>query len=712
MKINTYLLVVLLLLSGGITAYPQSLETLMPYEIADAYRSGTRSFDGKPGTAYWQNTADYQIGITLDTERKLLEGEEQVIYHNNSPDELKNLVLNIFHDAFRKGNARHEAIKPSDTERPLEIKSILIDSRPYDISDNKQVIRSGTRLDIQLDSPLPAGDSLILKIGWTQPIPVSNGRTRVYEASNYMIAYFYPQIAVYDDLFGWDMMDYNLETEFYHSLANYDVRIEAPKDYYVLATGQLINAEAVLPAAVAERYQQAMTSGEPVAIIDKDILAKGFRASSRTWHYRAEQVPDFAITATDNYLWDALSVDVGERKVLVHNLYPQEESQYYQSIIQDAKSAVEKLSGHFPAVAYPYPTLINFKGAFWMEYPMISNSAWASGYETLHEAIHMYFPFFVRTNERRWAWMDEGWAEYLSSYLQFIDVGEKPFDEIFIPFKGKAQMYVGGAIDMPLMVPSISQTAESYTLLSYGVAATALGVLHHQLGEEVFLKCTQAFIDRWKYKSPTPFDFFYTYEDVSGQDLEWLLKPWFFEFGSPDVAIKSLDGNVLTVENKGNRPVPLFVDLVYKSGDTHSQEHQADIWAQGDRQVEITLPPAEDIEKIYVNRRLIDRKEDDNYYPSLSQRYDNGEVNAVDAIVGYYQSKEIPQRLKVWEEDDVYYLKVRDQDKPIALYPVEAGAFATLDDFITLRFYEEGDPANLQLKIRFLTDEYHFSKVQ
>ncbi|MDX1409563.1 MAG: hypothetical protein R3330_15555, partial [Saprospiraceae bacterium] len=323
--------------------YAQETRFFMPSEIADAYKNGTRSFDGKPGPNYWHNTVDYNIEVEVIPEEMLLVGKEDVVYYNNSPDELGQLVIRLYHDVFREANPRAYRVNPSDITEGVEITRLYIGDTEIDVGNPRALRRQGTNMILSLPAPIASGAELKLEIDWMQKIPETTVRTGAYDSTTFFIAYWYPQIAVYDDVFGWDRLSYDFSTEFYNNLGNYDVTITAPEQFSVLATGVLQNPDEILQPEQLARYRQAQSSAETVSILTLQDLESGVRHQSGTWHYQAENVSDFSFCMSDHYGWDAASQMVENRSVLIHT--------YYNASLEDGASEVtanqRKMMKHF-----------------------------------------------------------------------------------------------------------------------------------------------------------------------------------------------------------------------------------------------------------------------------------------------------------------------------------------------------------------------------
>ena len=218
-------LLLLVVLCGHFSLFAQRYDIYTPLEFQQAYKKGTRSTDGKPGPKYWHNTVDYVISVSVDPKTRGISGKETVTYKNNSPDALSNIVVRLYYDVFKKGNERAMQVNPEDISEGVEISELEVNGNTYDLSKPNQVRRGGTNMIVPLGEPLKTGESVKLEITWAQKVPLTVRRTGAKDSTSYFIAYWYPQIAVYDDIFGWDNLDYTFATEFYNNLGNYDIRI-------------------------------------------------------------------------------------------------------------------------------------------------------------------------------------------------------------------------------------------------------------------------------------------------------------------------------------------------------------------------------------------------------------------------------------------------------------------------------------------------------
>ncbi len=658
----------------------------MPSEIKKAYEKGTRSYDGKPGANYWQNTVDYKIKVNIVPSEKLIEGNEVVVYHNNSSDEINTLVVRLYRDAYKKGNPRAFDVNPKDIDDGVELKDVVINGVRYDLKNLEMTQISGTNTSFTLKESLKPGEKLTFRASWKQKIPeYTRIRTGAYDSTTFFVAYWYPQISVYDDIFGWDRLNYTLITEFYNNLGNFDVEITAPNEFIVWATGTLENSAKVLPKDIYAKYIKAKTSKEVVHVVTVEDIEKGFKTLKNTWHYTASEVSDFAFAVSDHYLWDAAIQPVDDRKVFISSVYPIDTTRDYSKNVKIQQKTMKHFSEDIPGVPYPYEAFTTFIAGSdgGMEYPMMANNEEPNRGVTIHEMFHTYFPMYVRTNERRWAWIDEGWATYNTEIVtkRFFE-NDQDIANIFPGVNPGSTM--GTNADLPLITSSEFLTDLNYGYASYPLSAFVYTIIHHHLGDELFLKCYREFIKRWAKKSPSPYDFFYTFENVSGQDLSWIWKPWYFEFGVADIAIKSFEKNKLTVINKGNKPVPIFADIIYKSGKSKLITQSADIWADGEKEHKIIIPDYKNVKKLSVNKVIADVNPKDNFFPSIKSLYENIDISA--EILGTYKVDRFSLNIDFTKEDGIIYFNIYEYGMSEMLYPEDNINITSLDGTKKIKF--------------------------
>jgi len=666
----------------------------MPREIQTAYENGTRSYDGNPGPNYWQNLVDYEIKVEVAPATKKLSGSETVTFHNNSPNSLGQVVIRLYHDVFREANPRAYRVSPDDITEGVEISKLVIDGKEIDMEAPRAVRRQGTNMTVSLAEPLKSGEKLKMQIDWSQYIPTTTVRTGAYDSTSFFLAYWYPQVAVYDDVFGWDNLAYDFSTEFYNNLGNYDVTITAPTDFTVLSTGQLQNPDEVLASEQLSRYKKAMASEETVSIVGLPELDAGMKHKGGTWHYKASEVPDFAFAVSDHFCWDAATQKIDNRDVLIHTFYNRSVEERGKLVTANQRKMMKHFSEDMPGIPYPYPEFCTFVagvGGGGMEYPMMANNGGPGLGVTVHEMFHTYFPMYVRINEKRFAWMDEGWADFHTTFIinNFFNPDDSP------PYSGFGTQLgtLGSISDLPLITSTQFMDPSNYGYTAYPLPAFLYSVLYDQLGDAMFKKCLRTYITRWAKKSPTPYDFFYTFENVSGQDLGWFWKSWFFDYGDVDVSIESYKNGKLSVINKGTRPVPISIDIKYKDGSSDYKSYKASSWG-AEKSFKTKLDRAKEIESFAVNGDLPDADILDNFYPSLKDQYAS---SVPEDMLGTYQLNEFPASVVISKKKGILHFSIAEGGFANYLLPTEEG-YETIGGQMKINFeLEDGKYVGLGL---------------
>ena len=585
---RNFILILFFLVSAGI--YAQSI--YVPLEFQEAYENGSRSLDGKPGAEYWQNHTDYKINAKLDPLTGILTGSAQITYFNSSPDTLDKLVLRLYPNIYKKNAMRDYPFNSSGDNKGMILNSISVGKRNYDPKTDSTLEYTGTNLLIKNLSVNP-GKQVSLNISWEFKVPKEEGiRMGQYDSSVFFIAYWYPQVSVYDDIDGWDLTEYTGNAEFYNDFNNYDVKISLPNNYCSWATGELQNPEELFSQIILSRYSEANTSFKTVYIITADDYKNNIpilnnSADTNTWHYIAKGVPDFTFGTSANYLWDGRLADAGGKKVFVSSAYDQTSITFYE-VCDIAAKTVEMMSKDLPGVMFPFPKITVFNGQGGMESPMMVNMGageqriWTV-HTVVHEVAHSYFPFYMGINERKYAWMDEGWTQMLSENIQYeID---KTID--FRARNVKRYLDYSGQFDeVPMMYPSYMIRGEMYGNHAYFRPANAYNMMRDFMGDAAFKKALQEFIKRWNGKHPSPYDFFFTFEDASDDELTWFYQPWFFGHGYPDVGIDTAyvkdDILKMSIIKEGELPIPVAVTVKFKDGSVKRAYRSASAWKNED----------------------------------------------------------------------------------------------------------------------------------
>ena len=603
----------------------------IPRNIQPAYEKGTRSFDGSPGPEYWQNYSYYKIAVEVNPSKYLFNGSEEVTYYNNSPDTLKRIVLRLYPNVFKKGSARDYAINPEAVTDGVSIEKISLDGHSINL-ENQSIFRvTNTIAVIYLSEPVVPKSSIDLEIEWSFSLsPKATLRMGIYDSTSVFVGYWYPQIAVYDDIDGWDDYNYGGQVEFYNDFSNFKVSITIPNNFSVWATGELQNPEEVLEQRILERYLYAKESADVTRIITSDDLISSsiYKANEEKniWIYKASNMTDFAFAFSDHYLWDGVQsvVDsISYKEVFIQAVYPSD-SPDFQEVAEVCKDLINYFSHEMPGVIFPFPSLVDFnngRNGGGMEFPMMINNGSPDVWEntvslTAHELVHQYLPFFVGTNEKKYAFMDEGWASMLpSKFMENISGVNSRLEGSVAAY----QKLAGTEEDIPPMNTSLFLSYTSYRNSAYNRPSIAYEFLSDMLGDEIFLNAIREFINRWKGKHPTPYDFFYTFDDVAGKDLSWFWKPWFFEYGYPDLAIEKVevDNNKLriTIQRVGNIPTPVKLKVVYENESDEEFYYSAEVWKENDLFYVIEVELTNTLKEVQLGDKTIpDSNRENNIY--------------------------------------------------------------------------------------------------
>ncbi len=589
-RMITVLLVALALVSAGNTraagdpAAASGANAFAQLDYLLATPTETRLATGAPGPGYWQQRADYAIDVTLDDAGQRIVGRETITYHNNSPHALPYLWLQLDQNRFRRDSDDMLTKTAPDFERlSYGALASLLERRRFEGGVTIEAVTDAagnplphtvnrTMMRIDLAEPLAPGAKLVFSVAWSHNIVdatvvrARGGYEYFPEDGNYLyeIAQWYPRMAAYTDYAGWQHKQFLGRGEFTLELGDFDVAITVPADHVVAATGELQNAAAVLSGEQLERFRQAQDSDALVFVVTPEEAAKnaeGAAKGTRTWRFRAENVRDFAFASSRKFIWDARRAPSGERSVLTMSFYPNEAeplwSQYSTAAIAHTIDVYSRYT-----FEYPYPVAISVNGPVGgMEYPMISfnkprpykdgtywDMAQNSGDKTwerskyglisviIHEVGHNYFPMVVNSDERQWTWMDEG----LNTFLQFL--AEQAWEEGYPSRRGepaKMTEYMASARQVPIMTNS--ESIHQFGNNAYGKPATALNILRESImGRELFDHAFREYARRWKFRRPTPADFFRTMEDASATDLDWFWRGWFYGTGHVDVALSKV----------------------------------------------------------------------------------------------------------------------------------------------------------------------------
>ncbi|MBK9290651.1 MAG: M1 family metallopeptidase [Bacteroidetes bacterium] len=582
------LLIIAIQAVGQTTSYP------LPRNWQQALAKGTRTTTGEPGPNYWQNHARYQFDVSVSVKKRLLKGQGTITYFNQSPDTLDRLVFNLYQDIFRMGNSRDWDVGTPDLHSGTTINSLQWDGVTINPNDQTKVNRLGTKLVLRTGRKVFPGDSTVVSISWEVPIPATRTiRMGKYSDSVVFVAYWYPQVAVYDDIDGWDMISYGGSVEFYNDFNDYLINIKVPKGYVAWATGLIQNRTEVFSDLILARLHQAESSTEVVRVIDVADYRKKqvFRKHApQVFRFEARHVPDFSFGLGHGLVWDAVAVstDADGNHILASAVYPAG-ARHWNKVAYFSQLSIEYMSKQMPGIPFPYPhmtTMHNGKAAGGMETPMMAINGAPSQEQgnfslTFHEIAHTYMPFYMGTNEKKYAWMDEGWATLWPHKLtDSLYPSNNYIAQLIRGYENQA----GTENDLPPMVPNQFMAANypSLRLASYVRPALAYYFLEQTLGSGLFRKALQHYMHTWNGKHPIPLDFFAAFEKVADQDLSWFFMPWFYQSAYADLALRKITpANEVVVENSGGLPLPVHITVTFADDTTEDIVRDARVWQNG-----------------------------------------------------------------------------------------------------------------------------------
>ena len=579
----------------------------IPTNIQATYNKGTRTTSGVPGKNYWQNRADYNLTINFAPKTRVLNGIDEIDYINNSPDTLKQIWLKLYPNLYQKGNSRAMPIKPEDITDGVRIEKIEINQTAYDTS---KMIINGTNMIIPNQVTLPK-QKTHLKIHYSYTLNrTSHIRTGQVDTGAFFIAYFFPRIAVYDDIDGWNVNPYRGTEEFYNDFCHFKAAITVPGNYQVWATGSLTNASQVYTDRYIKRIQDVEKNDKVTDIItEEDLKASNISPHNptNTWQFEADSVTDLAFAISDHYLWKSSSLVVDpktNRRTRVDAVFNENHKDYF-AVIDYARKTVESMSYVFPKWPYPYSHETVFDGLDQMEYPMMVNDnpeekIFDAVTLTDHEIFHTMFPFYMGVNETKYGWMDEGWAtigEWVISPL----IDPTITDSFGVP---QYENIGGKEGDQPIMTLTNQLGSSSFEPNSYGKPGMGYYYVRDLLGDELFTKALHHYIEQWHGKHPMPYDFFNCINAGSGQNLNWFWKSWFFDRGAPDLAISkvTLQRSTYTVviTNVGGKPIPINLTIYYKDGTTQLVHESINAWKAGNKTFTLNHLSHKRIEKMVL----------------------------------------------------------------------------------------------------------------
>lgn len=551
-----------------------------------------RTASGMPGPGYWQQRADYTIAATLDTTAQRVSGTVAIRYTNNSPDTLRFVWLQLDQNLYRPGS-KGSALFPADSrwgvrgfQGGYDLGGVQVNGRDATVKVDDTMGR------IDLDQPIPpGGGKATLSMRFAFRVPEHGSDRMGRDGTLYEIAQWYPRMAVYDDIRGWNTDPYFGQGEFYLEYGDIDFSITAPAGYTIAASGLLQNPDEVLSAPERARLARAATSDSVVAIVTRGEAAATPTAGTKTWHFRAQNVRDVAWAGAPDFRWDAVNAN----GVLAQAYYQLGKAGTgWEHAAEQTAWTIRNFSELF--AKYPYPQATSVAGPVGgMEYPMFVMVHYAnpaddpkSIFGTInHEHGHEWFPMVVGSNERRYAWMDEGFNTYIDAFA--LD-RRYPGTNTYPSYVANWKATVDANIDTPLMTPPDRIDARALAAIGYRKpGAVLLALRNNVVGRETFDRAFREYVRRWSFRHPSPADFFRTIENVSGMDLGWYWTAFFYGTGRLDIGIDNVtmrqqEGQsyaVVALRRNGTVPFPVHLRLRFNDNSTEDVDLPVEIWSQG-----------------------------------------------------------------------------------------------------------------------------------
>jgi len=589
--------------------------------IRKAHKAGTRNKTGRPGANYWQLKTDFLISARLDPATQTITGSETITLHNTSPDELKKIVLRLDHNLFRPRNPLGFSVPAENTEgmvvTKLTVNGDEIDLKakpPQGFNLQSKLEKSfvfgldKTVAHVYLAKPVAPKSVNKIEIEWRTKLPGGEGgqghrMTQRWGSKLFQPTQWFPRLAKYDDLRGWEENVYLGPSEFYNNFGKFDVSIEMPEGWLVSGTGVLQNPEKVLAPFVQERLKKITQSDSEITIIGENErgYGKALTGKGRTvWHFVADQVNDFAWATSKEFIWKATRASIPQKGyVPIHMFYLPERANKFEKAGERTRHALEFYSKLWIPYEFPQLTLQDGPSAG-MEYPMVINSNQGAAD---HETYHQWIPMMIGTNETRYGWMDEGFNQY-SNVLSNADAKGKPYS-----VDGLGQQYgsISGNEDEPPLMWNANYGGPYYGFQTYGKTPLMLSMLGGVVGDEKMNAAIKKYMETWKFKHPSPWDFTYFMNEELGQNLDWFWYYWLFTTEAVNGSIKSVEvkngKTEVTIHQAGEMPSPIVLKVEMEpggSGKTMTNAKMLDantalvtlseeVWFDGDRDEKVLL---------------------------------------------------------------------------------------------------------------------------
>jgi Peptidase family M1 domain len=609
----------LLLVISNLWSQENATKQVSKYNYQEAFApffyskngTNTRSASGQPGFEYWQNRADYQLSAKLDEEKNEISGTSLITYTNNSPDKMSFLWMYLDQNLFKE-DSRGNAVVPITGSRNgaqgqifdggFKIKSVKIVIANKGNASEKEVkyVITDTRMQVFLPQELNSKGGVVkIKIDYSFISPYEGSDRMGILGTKYgkifTVAQWYPRMCVYDDITGWNINPYLGASEFYLEYGDFDVNITAPSNHFVVCSGELLNTNEVYSIDQQKRWQLASKSDKTVIIRSADevkVTANTVLQSTKTWHFKIKNARDVSWASSASFILDAAKINLPSgKKVMAISAYPVESdgNSAWSRSTEYTKTSIENYSKRW--FEYPYPAAINVASiAGGMEYPGIVFCGYNAKNADLwgvtdHEFGHIWFPMIVGSNERLFAWMDEGFNTFINS-LSSVDFNKGEYKDDKADLHEDAEKYTGQDLESVMRSPD-NMKEKNIGTLGYSKPGAGLTILREQvLGPERFDFAFRTYVERWAFKHPAPDDFFRTMENVAGEDLSWFWRGWFVNNWRLDqgiTSVKYVDNNpkygvYITIENFEKMAMPIVLDVKTKSGKVTRVKLPVEIW--------------------------------------------------------------------------------------------------------------------------------------
>ncbi len=723
MKVSFFKTFMILFLIGTISIYAQQSSN---YNYRDAFAPGfyskngtdTRSASGQPGPKYWQNRADYSLAATLNEAANKIEGIALITYTNNSPDKLSFLWMQLDQNLFKKdskGNAiiplqgSRNGAKGQNFDGGYKINSVKIIStnKGKTTETNAKYSVFDTRMQVDLPQELQGnGASVKLKIQYSFVSPeYGSDRMGVLQTKNgkiFTIAQWYPRMCVYDDIKGWNTLPYLGAGEFYLEYGNLEAALTVPANHIVVCSGELLNPSEVYNAEQLKRWDIAKNSNQTTMIRSAEEVTK---SSSRpagkqnlTWKFKINNARDISWASSAAFVIDAAKINLPSgKKSIAISAYPVESigNDAWSRATEYTKTSIENYSKRW--YEYPYPAATNVAGnEGGMEYPGIVFCSWESKGQELwgvtdHEFGHIWFPMIVGSNERLFAWMDEGFNTFINM-LSSKDFNNGEYKQPITDMHNVSEMFTNSAIEPVYTAPDGLKEA-NLGILAYSKPSEGLIILRNQiLGKERFDKAFRTYISRWAFKHPSPDDFFRTMENVSGEDLNWFWRGWILNNWRLDQAITKVKyvngdytkGSIITIENLEKMPMPIVLDVNTKDGKTIRINLPVEIWERNNTWT-FKADTNQELESIIMDpeHAFPDVNSENNVWTASK----NGLQKPLNfsEYLGTFSSSKVPVKIEITQDDENLILNATGQPS-VPLEDNGNGKFSLKEAGLTLDY--------------------------